>query len=100
MNQPKDNFYCVILAGGKGRRLWPCSRSAKPKQFVDFFGTGRTQLQQTYDRMAKVVPPDHIYVATNMEYRELGKEKLPELTGENMLWEPIFRTPAAMEAWA
>ena len=100
MNQPKDNFYCVILAGGKGRRLWPCSRSAKPKQFVDFFGTGRTQLQQTYDRMAKIVPPDHIYVATNMEYRELVKEQLPELPGENMLLEPIFRNTAASVSWA
>ena len=42
-----NNNYCVILAGGKGRRLWPCSRSNYPKQFVDFFGVGRTQLQQT-----------------------------------------------------
>jgi mannose-1-phosphate guanylyltransferase len=40
------NNYCVILAGGKGRRLWPCSRSNYPKQFVDFFGVGRTQLQK------------------------------------------------------
>ena len=39
------NNYCVILAGGKGRRLWPCSREERPKQFVDFFGTGRTALQ-------------------------------------------------------
>ena len=48
------NNYCVILAGGKGRRLWPCSRSNYPKQFVDFFGVGRTQLQQTFDRMAYI----------------------------------------------
>ena len=51
-----NNNYCVILAGGKGRRLWPCSRSNYPKQFIDFFGVGRTQLQQTFDRMAKIVP--------------------------------------------
>ena len=44
-----SNNYCVILAGGKGRRLWPCSRSNYPKQFIDFFGVGRTQLQQTYE---------------------------------------------------
>ena len=30
-----DHFYCVILAGGKGRRLWPCSREQHPKQFID-----------------------------------------------------------------
>ena len=43
-----DNLFCVILAGGKGKRLWPSSRTSFPKQFIDFFGTGRTQLQQTY----------------------------------------------------
>lgn len=35
MNNTNNN-YCVILAGGKGRRLWPCSRESKPKQFIDF----------------------------------------------------------------
>ena len=49
----EKNTYCVIFAGGKGRRLWPCSREVFPKQFIDFFGTGRTQLQQTYDRFRK-----------------------------------------------
>ena len=47
--------YCVILAGGKGRRLWPCSREERPKQFIDFFGVGRTQLQATFDRFSKVI---------------------------------------------
>ena len=31
-----ENVFCVILAGGKGRRLWPCSREDYPKQFIDF----------------------------------------------------------------
>ncbi len=70
------------MAGGKGRRLWPCSRSNYPKQFVDFFGVGRTQLQQTYDRMAKIVPADHIYINTNEEYVQLVKEQLPEVPAE------------------
>ena len=48
--------YEIILAGGKGRRLWPVSRQNMPKQFIDFFGLGRTLLQQTFDRMAKIVP--------------------------------------------
>ena len=57
--EKKLNNYCVILAGGKGRRLWPCSREKKPKQFIDFFGTGRTQLQATYDRFAKLIPTEN-----------------------------------------
>lgn len=95
-----DNYYCVILAGGKGRRLWPCSRSNYPKQFIDFFGVGRTQLQQTYDRMAKIVPADHIYINTNEEFVHLIKEQLPEVSMDNILAEPIHRNTAPSMAWA
>ena len=55
-----NNNYCLILAGGKGRRLWPCSRKELPKQFLDFFGTGRSFLQQTFDRVSHFMPLDHI----------------------------------------
>lgn len=92
--------YCVILAGGKGRRLWPCSRSQCPKQFIDFFGVGRTQLQQTYDRMAKIVPADHIFVNTNEAYVQFVKEQLPEVPVERIMAEPIHRNTAASVAWA
>ena len=95
-----NNNYCVILAGGKGRRLWPCSRSNYPKQFIDFFGVGRTQLQQTFDRMAKIVPADHIYINTNEEYVDLVKEQLPEVSADNILAEPIHRNTAPSMAWS
>ena len=62
----KNNYYCVILAGGKGLRLWPCSRQDRPKQFLDFFGSGQTQLQATYNRMAKIISPEHIYINTRI----------------------------------
>lgn len=53
--------YCVILAGGIGSRLWPVSRKELPKQFLDWFGTGRTLLQQTYDRFRKIIDAKHIF---------------------------------------
>lgn len=98
----KDNAnnYCVILAGGKGRRLWPCSREEKPKQFIDFFGTGRTQLQQTFDRFSKIVPPTNIFVVTNDAYRQLVVEQLPDLSPDRLLSEPIHRGTAPSMAWA
>ena len=68
MRNNHKNNYCVILAGGKGRRLWPWSREQYPKQFIDFFGCGRTQLQQTFDRFSKIVPHENIYVNTNINY--------------------------------
>lgn len=94
------NNYCLILAGGKGRRLWPCSREHRPKQFVDFFGVGRTQLQQTYDRMAKTISPDHIYISTNAGYVDIVREQLPEVPREHILAEPIMRNTAPAMAWA
>ena len=94
-----SNNYCVILAGGKGRRLWPCSREERPKQFVDFFGSGRTQLQQTYDRFAKILPKENIFVNTNEAYAGLVGEQLPGLEPIQLLAEPIHRNTAPSVAW-
>ncbi|MCK9180880.1 MAG: sugar phosphate nucleotidyltransferase, partial [Bacteroides sp.] len=40
----KNNNFCVIMSGGIGSRFWPISRTSYPKQFLDFFGTGRSLL--------------------------------------------------------
>ena len=95
-----ENFYCLILAGGKGRRLWPCSRENFPKQFVDFFGTGRTLLQQTYDRMAAILPADHIFINTNTNYLSYVMEQLPDVRRSQIMAEPIHRNTAPSIAWA
>lgn len=95
-----DNFYCLILAGGKGRRLWPCSREKFPKQFIDFFGTGRTLLQQTYERMCKVIAPDHIFINTNAAYVDLVMEQLPTVPRTRIMAEPIHRNTTPSIAWA
>ena len=62
MEKTESRNFCVILAGGRGRRLWPASRNAYPKQFMDFFGTGKTMLQTTVDRFCKILPKENIYV--------------------------------------
>ena len=95
-----EKHYCVILAGGKGRRLWPCSREQKPKQFIDFFGSGRTLLQQAYDRVARIVPLKNIFVSTQLEYAHWVAEQLPELPAANVLAEPVSRNTAPSMAWA
>lgn len=87
--------YCVILAGGQGTRFWPMSREAKPKQFLDFFGMGRTLLQQTFDRMLKVCDIDHIYVLTQHNYVSLVQEQLPKIPASHILEEPIRRSTAS-----
>ena len=94
-----DNKYCLILAGGNGSRLWPISRTTKPKQFLDLFGTGRSLLQQTYDRVAQFIDPSHIYVSTNVDYLELVHEQLPEVDDMHILEEPLRRGTLAAVAW-
>ena len=88
------------MAGGKGRRLWPCSREQQPKQFLDFFSTGRTLLQSTFDRVAAIIPPERILVSTTKEYAAMVKEQLPEIPDHNILAEPIHRNTAPSVAWA
>lgn len=51
----KDN-YCVIMGGGIGSRFWPFSRESYPKQFLDFFGSGRSLLQMTFGSLRKNHP--------------------------------------------
>lgn len=94
-----DNRYCLILAGGNGSRLWPVSRTTLPKQFMDFFGTGRTMLQHTYDRVARFIKPDHIYISTNVQYLPLIHQQLPQVDDEQILEEPVRRGTLASVAW-
>ncbi len=96
---PSENDYCLILAGGIGSRLWPMSRKGKPKQFLDPFGTGRTLLQQTYDRFACFMSESHIFVSTNIDYLPLINEQLPQLDDEHILEEPLHRGTLAAVAW-
>ena len=93
------NNYCLILAGGNGERLWPVSRTTKPKQFLDLFGRGRTFLQQTYDRMARFMPKERIFVSTNVQYLDLVHEQLPEVDDFHILEEPVRRGTVAAVAW-
>ena len=88
------------MAGGIGSRFWPYSRKNKPKQFLDFFGTGHTLLQLTFDRYSKIVPKENIFVSTNSQYAELVKEQLPQLSESQILLEPIRRNTAPCIAWA
>ncbi len=92
--------HCIILAGGIGSRLWPVSRQSKPKQFLDLFGVGRTLLQQTFDRFARFVPRQNIYISTHEDYLALVEDQLPEVPRCNIFDEPLQRGTLASVAWA
>jgi len=83
----------VILAGGAGTRLRPLSSDENPKQFLKLFG-GQSLLQKTFDRLARLMPPEAIFVSTNVQYAEKCREHLPQLPPENVLAEPARRNTA------
>ena len=95
-----EHTWCVIMAGGVGSRFWPMSRSAYPKQFLDFLGLGRTLIQQTYDRFLPICPPQNILVVTNAQYAPIVKEQLPALEDWQILEEPQRRNTAPCVAYA
>lgn len=94
-----DN-YVVIMAGGVGERFWPMSRESRPKQFIDILGTGKTLLQQTFDRFTRVVRPENIYIVTNKKYKELVTEQLPQLAEGRLVCEPARKNTAPCIAYA
>ncbi len=92
--------YVVIMAGGIGSRFWPVSRSNYPKQFLDILGTGKTLIQQTFDRFKNICPAENVFVVTNEAYRDIVKSQLPELGDHQILGEPVMRNTAPCVAYA
>lgn len=99
MEKVHNKKYCIILAGGIGRRLWPVSQKELPKQFIDFFGSGRTLLQQTFDRFSRFIPINNIFISTFNDYVPLVHEQLPELPENNILSEPVQLNTAPAAIW-
>lgn len=96
----KENHYAVIMAGGIGSRFWPISRTHYPKQFLDMLGTGKTLLQQTYERFSKIIPASNIFIATHESYKELVLKQLPGFSDDQLIVEPIMRNTAPCIAYA
>lgn len=95
-----ENNYCIIMAGGVGSRFWPFSRNDRPKQFLDFFGTGRSLLQMTFDRFRHLMPVENILIVSNVIYKDLILEQLPEIKPTQVLLEPNRRNTAPCIAYA
>nr|WP_316655759.1 mannose-1-phosphate guanylyltransferase/mannose-6-phosphate isomerase [uncultured Gellertiella sp.] len=91
----------VIMAGGKGTRLWPLSRSSAPKQFIRFIGD-RTLFQKTLERVADTALYEAPVVVTNEEFRFLVAEQAREIgmTLATIILEPVARNTAPAVAAA
>lgn len=93
------HHYVAIMAGGIGSRFWPMSRMDYPKQFLDILHTGKTLIQQTFDRFTKFVPAENIFVVTLKEYIPIVKKQLPHIPEENILGEPSKKNTAPCVAY-
>jgi mannose-1-phosphate guanylyltransferase len=76
------------------------SKSSKPKQFLDVLGSGHTLLQSTCNRFLQVCKPEHIYIVTSEQYKDLVFEQLPYIPAENVLLEPSRKNTAPCVAYA
>ncbi len=88
------------MAGGIGSRFWPMSTPERPKQFLDVLGIGKSLIQMTFERLLKVSPAENIYVVTNMDYKQMVLEQLPQLTPDQVLTEPERKNTAPCIAYA
>lgn len=89
----------AIMAGGRGERLWPHSRTRLPKQFLSI-GGGGSFLQQTYARLTGMARIDEVIVLTAADTVDLVREQLPALAATHLLGEPLARDTAATAALA
>ena len=88
------------MAGGIGSRFWPFSRVDKPKQFLDFFGTGKSLLQMTVDRFRPLIPIENVFIVTNVAYKDTILKQVPDLSESQILCEPARRNTAPCIAYA
>ena len=89
--------FCVIMAGGRGTRFWPLSRTRRPKQLLPL-GRGSSLLRETFERVQPLVGNDRVLVVTNEAQAEATAAALPELPRERIVAEPVGRNTAACAA--
>jgi len=85
--QNNANYYSLIVCGGGGSRLWPCSRQKKPKQFINLFGE-KTLLQKTIERTERIVPISRIFFVASQEYVGDILKTNPQIPPNNIVVEP------------
>ena len=86
--------HAIILAGGRGTRFWPRSRTRTPKQLLNIVGDD-TMLEQTAARLAPLFPPSRQWVVTNTEQAAAVRKQMPRVPASHILAEPVGRNTAA-----
>jgi mannose-1-phosphate guanylyltransferase len=93
------SLYAVIMAGGKGERLWPVSTGARPKQLIAFSGE-KSLLRTTVDRLLPLTSPEKICCVTGKDITAAVASDLNDIPAQNILIEPFGRNTAPCIAFA
>src|SRR6266436_2549104 len=88
MATEKLSVHAVILAGGRGTRFWPRSRTSTPKQLLNIVGKD-TMLQQTIARLRPLIPAERIWTVTNAEQAAAVRKQVPAAARKRVLIEPM-----------
>src|SRR5207244_2584763 len=88
MAQEKLAVHAVILAGGRGTRFWPRSRTRPPKQLLNIVGKD-TMLQQTIARLKPLIPAARLWTVTNAEQAAAVRKQVPAAARKRVLIEPM-----------
>ncbi len=91
MTHDRPSFWSVIPAGGSGTRLWPLSRSSRPKFLLPLVDQQRSLIQQTVDRLRTVSPPERMLVVCGPSHAAPVARQLPEISTDQILVEPCPR---------
>jgi len=94
MNSAAPAAHALILAGGRGTRFWPRSRTRSPKQLLNIVGQ-KTMLEQTYERLVPLFSRSKIWVVTNKEQVDQMRRQLRQVPARHALVEPFGRNTAA-----
>jgi mannose-1-phosphate guanylyltransferase len=86
--EEKLTTHAVILAGGRGTRFWPRSRTRTPKQLLNIIGKD-TMLQQTLARLRPLIPAERIWTVTNAQQAAAVRKQVPAAARKRVLIEPM-----------
>ncbi|HEV2193956.1 MAG TPA: sugar phosphate nucleotidyltransferase [Candidatus Acidoferrum sp.] len=87
MPREKLITHAVLLAGGRGTRFWPRSRTRTPKQLLNIVGK-ETMLEQTVARLRSLIPAERIWTVTNAEQAAAVRKQVPATARKRVLIEP------------
>jgi mannose-1-phosphate guanylyltransferase len=88
----KDKIFALIMAGGRGTRLWPLTSASRPKAFLSFDGAGVSLLQRTISRSLLIANPENTFVVAGKIHERELRTQAHEVVEENILLEPVGRS--------